>query len=229
MNVGVQLSSDLTAAITANSLTINGVVSGAGNLTKTGTGTLTLTAANSYTGDTRVQAGRLALGVASLADSADVYVASGSQLVLNFGGNPDTIDALFLNGISQPPGIWGAIGSGAQFTSSLLLGTGMLKVTTFVAPPLVGDYNQDGVVNTADYVVWRSSIGLATLPNRDPGNSGKVEQADYATWRAKFGNSSLNSAAYANQLSVPEPGTITIACGIVFAAFLTSRQLRRSF
>ncbi|HEX3601874.1 MAG TPA: DNRLRE domain-containing protein, partial [Lacipirellulaceae bacterium] len=29
-----------------------------------------------------------------------------------------------------------------------------------------GDYNNDGVVNAADYVVWRSSVGASTLPNR---------------------------------------------------------------
>ena len=28
-------------------------------------------------------------------------------------------------------------------------------LTTLIGPPLVGDYNQDGAVDTADYVVWR--------------------------------------------------------------------------
>jgi len=48
-------------------------------------------------------------------------VSSGAQLALNFAGAPDIIDSLFWNGVSQTPGIWGPIGSGAQFTSPLLI------------------------------------------------------------------------------------------------------------
>ncbi|HEX3600311.1 MAG TPA: autotransporter-associated beta strand repeat-containing protein, partial [Lacipirellulaceae bacterium] len=216
INVDIQLASNLTAAITANSLTINGLVTGIGSLTKTGTGTLSLTAANNYAGDTRVQAGQLSIDSASLADSADVYVANGAQLALNFTGNPDIIDSLFLNGVSQTAGVWGPLGSGAQFTSALLFGTGELQVTTFVAPPLVGDYNQDGVVDAADYVVWRNTVGLATLPNRDPSNSGTVGQSDYTTWRVRFGSSSVGSGANFSPSSVPEPRTFALAWWITF-------------
>jgi autotransporter-associated beta strand protein len=53
---------------------------------------------------------------------------------------------------------------------------------------LLGDYNQNGTVDAADYVVWRnlegqSGIGLAADGNGD----NTVNAADYGVWRANFG------------------------------------------
>jgi hypothetical protein len=49
-----------------------------------------------------------------------------------------------------------------------------------------GDYNENGTVDAADFVVWRNSAGNQTsLPNDDsPG----VGQDDYDRWRANFGS-----------------------------------------
>jgi autotransporter-associated beta strand protein len=58
----------------------NGVISGSGDLTFTGPGTLTLNASNIYTGTTRVNAGTLALGNAgSIATSAGIHIAQGAR------------------------------------------------------------------------------------------------------------------------------------------------------
>ncbi|TWT86651.1 hypothetical protein Mal64_34800 [Pseudobythopirellula maris] len=52
---------------------------------------------------------------------------------------------------------------------------------------VVGDYNDDGSVNAADFTVWRDNLDTSfELPNRDPENSGDVSQADYDTWVANF-------------------------------------------
>lgn len=55
------------------------------------------------------------------------------------------------------------------------------------APP-VGDYNNDGGVDAADYTVWRDNLGSAfELPNRDPGESGDVGAGDYDAWTGNYG------------------------------------------
>jgi mannan endo-1,4-beta-mannosidase len=59
------------------------------------------------------------------------------------------------------------------------------------AAPAAGDYNDDGNVDAADFVVWRK--GLANL------------LGDYANWRARFGSNS-GSGGLANG-EVPEPSS----------------------
>jgi hypothetical protein len=51
-----------------------------------------------------------------------------------------------------------------------------------------GDYNNNGAVDSADYVIWRKTLGTSyVLPNRASASTGNVSQADYNTWRANFG------------------------------------------
>lgn len=58
----------------------NGVISGSGDLTFTGPGTLTLNAANTYSGVTRVNAGTLALGSSgSIGSSSGLSIANGAN------------------------------------------------------------------------------------------------------------------------------------------------------
>ncbi|QDU89593.1 hypothetical protein Pla175_29850 [Pirellulimonas nuda] len=74
----------------------------------------------------------------------------------------------------------------------------------------VGDYNNDGVVDAADYTVWRDNLGLdgSGLSNRDPSQTGPVDGADYSFWKGTFGQPAV--AAIAGS-SVPEPSTLLIA------------------
>ncbi|MEX2309629.1 MAG: autotransporter-associated beta strand repeat-containing protein [Pirellulales bacterium] len=210
LGVGVQLtSSGVNAAINTGTFTISGIVSGGGGVTKSGAGTLALTAANSYTGETTVQAGILRMNSPFLADAADVYLSTGGTLNLNFTGSPDIIDSLFINGVSQAAGLWGAVGSGAQYISALITGAGRLQVTTFIPPPIVGDYNVDGLVDAADYLVWRGNVGAGSIPNRDPNNTGVIGQADYHSWRAHFGQTAGSGSAAPS--AVPEPAGSILA------------------
>jgi hypothetical protein len=70
---------------------------------------------------------------------------------------------------------------------------------------LAGDYNDDGVVDTADYTVWRDRRGAAagSLPNDIDG--GLIGEAQYSTWKAQFG-ARLRPQAAGSGASVPEPG-----------------------
>ena len=52
-----------------------------------------------------------------------------------------------------------------------------------------GDYNNDGVVNAADYTVWRDHLGQTfQLTNECTGiTAGMVTAEDYTLWKANFG------------------------------------------
>jgi len=99
-------------------------------------------------------------------------------------------------------------GSSADGTTELFFDNLMIT-----APGLVGDYNNDGRVDAADYVVWREALshtggGLPADGNAD----GKVDASDYGVWRTNFASSS--GAALAAIAVVPEPGT----CFLIIAA-----------
>lgn len=65
-------------------------------------------------------------------------------------------------------------------------------------PTLEGDYNSDGVVDAADYTVWRD------------GNSPDDTQAGYDVWAANYGASNQPAAA-----SVPEPTSVLILLSMI--------------
>ena len=125
----------LSVGADGTSAAYHGGISGAGSLRKIGAGTQTLGGANiAYTGSTTVEAGVLSLMNPVLADGADVFLTSNGALNLGFNAI-DTVSSFYFNGSLQRIGTWGAPGSGAQFTSVLFSGPGILNVTSGVPEP----------------------------------------------------------------------------------------------
>jgi autotransporter-associated beta strand protein len=86
-------------------------VGGAGGLTKSGVGTMSLTAPSSYTGNTAVTGGKLVVANDDVfADSSTIELASMSSLELTHGG-VDTVTALIVGGVPQSNGLY-TFGSG---------------------------------------------------------------------------------------------------------------------
>jgi CSLREA domain-containing protein len=68
-------------------------------------------------------------------------------------------------------------------------GSGRIDIGAFErqANPLPGDYNFDGVVDAADYNVWRDTLGSTTDLRADGSDNGVVDTADYDVWKGEFG------------------------------------------
>jgi hypothetical protein len=73
--------------------------------------------------------------------------------------------------------------------------------------PIPGDYNHDGIVDTDDYNVWRSSFGSETNLAADGNGNNIVDAADYTIWRAHLGD---NSGGSGTLDSVPEPSNFVL-------------------
>jgi hypothetical protein len=89
------------------------------------------------------------------------------------------------------------------------------KVETFTVG-VAGDYNGDGKVDAADYVIWR----------KNPGGFGG-DPAGYNAWRASFGNPP-GSGASLSGTAVPEPASavLFLVSGLLAIAF-TARSAGR--
>ncbi|QDV75832.1 matrixin family metalloprotease [Botrimarina mediterranea] len=75
-------------------------------------------------------------------------------------------------------------------------------------PPLSGDFNSDGIVDAADYTIWRDQDGqsLAAYTGADHTGDGLVDGADFALWQTHYGQT-LSSLGVA----VPEPTALVLA------------------
>jgi hypothetical protein len=104
-----------------------------------------------------------------------------------------------------------------QFYYGLPDGTLQRGVVQYISELLVGDYNDNGTVDAADYAVWRKTLNQ-NVPNgtgADGDGNGIVQQADYLLWRANFGLVGSTGAAIGG-LTVPEARSLGLAaCGLL--------------
>lgn len=89
---------------------------------------------------------------------------------------------------------------------------------------LIGDYNGDGIVDAADYTVWRNSQGQngIDLPADGSGN-GTVGPEDFELWKANFQGDASGLGAATE--SVPEPAAIPLGISGMIAILQRARCL----
>jgi hypothetical protein len=101
-----------------------------------------------------------------------------------------------------------------------------LKFDAFAYLQPYPDFNLDGVVNTADYVTWRSN---ATAVNPDGTDATATNSANYELWRTHFGevtdfSAFAGASAGLNTTTVPEPANVLLA--LIGLATISLRRRR---
>lgn len=159
-----------------------------------------------------------ATGTGSLLGESEIVIADGSVTpdawishLLTATAPAGAVEARLMFTFSQPSNQSGAVH----------IDLASLQAFTI---PLPGDYNSDGMVDAADYVVWRDSLGSSTdLPNDT--TPGTVTEADYGVWKAHFGQSAgSGSGSLASTDAVPEPTTMVLLVAGAVAACCYRRR-----
>jgi cyclophilin family peptidyl-prolyl cis-trans isomerase len=89
--------------------------------------------------------------------------------------------------------------------------------TAFTLSVARADFNRNGIVDTADFIIWRNTFNQSgTALAADGNGDGKVDNADYTIWRSNFGNIAGTPPGSGSLASapVPEPATMWLLVAI---------------
>jgi len=153
------------------------------------------------------------------------------DLALIGGYVPDFGDTLII--LSATGGVTGTIASVQQ---PLNMPAGLkfdviyspTLVQLMVVPRLLGDYNLNGVVDAADYTVWRDTLGamVTAFSGADGDGSGTIGKDDYDIWKANFGDTAGSGSGQAAG-AAPEPTCLILVLLACAAPLVDVRRKRR--
>ena len=185
----------------------------------------------------------------SLAIQLRKRITPQSQTIIDYD-QLNVVGAAFLQGelnITSVGGTWVAndkfdIVKAASITGSFtsfslpLLNAGLVwnvsrTSTEYTLRVVAADFDHNGIVEAADYAVWRSSFGSTTSLAADANGNGKVDAADYVIWRQNIGNirgTFAGSGAGGLQPGgVPEPASASLLFAGAFGFAARQRRQRR--
>lgn len=142
--------------------------------------------------------------------------------LLGFGNGLDVIASVMAHEIghnlgldhtaSGQPNLMSPSGTTEQLDASQITTARSSSFARLIPAMLTGDYNNNGVVDAADYAVWRKNQGTThTLPN-DP-TGGTIGPTQYTQWRTHFGQTAGIGTSFSPALAsstIPEPSTLAL-------------------
>jgi hypothetical protein len=99
-----------------------------------------------------------------------------------------------------------------------------VSTLVLISDGLPGDYNRDGAVDVADFVVWRKSAGQSGDLAADGNEDNIVDSDDYTLWRANFGRSAADPGQ-ASTAAVPEPVSLPLVLIASLLGLVSRRRL----
>src|SRR5881396_3618045 len=198
----------VTVSNAATTLTISGVISGAGGLTKSGSGTVTLSAANTYTGVTTINVGTIAI-----AADAGLGAAPGAPTAgkLTFGGGTLRTTASFTVAANRGIALTGA-GTISTDPGTTLTYGGIIAG----ASPLTKAGTGTLIVSGANSYTGATTISAGTLQlgatNAVPSGSA-VTVSGGATFDLRGFSDGIGSLAGAGTVTSGAAGAVTLTAG----------------
>jgi hypothetical protein len=174
-----------------------------GNYTQTGTGNLEIEIGGASTGQFDV------LVVHSTAN-----LAGELELALINGFLPAAANSFVIVNATNLVGAFANVAHGQRletaggegsFVVSYNPATDNVILSSFLAN-LAGDYNGNGIVDAADYVIWRKNDGTPL---------------GYNTWRTNFGRTLGSGSGALSQTAVPEPAATSLLLLAILSVLAT--------
>jgi hypothetical protein len=113
-----------------------------------------------------------------------------------------------------------------QFVGSLSNGhlgyLNTMQLEGIAAAGVSGDFNDDDIVDAADYVVWRKNESAnLPLPNDDE----LMSQAErFSLWRMNFGEMTTGGSGSGGSAAIPEPASLMLAVVVVIGMLSFKRR-----
>jgi hypothetical protein len=152
---------------------------------------------------------------------AERKVGEASALPFTPGGPNQFVN---LNGTGQVK--FGAIEGNTAIIYAMSTNNGIqaFELTLDAVVENNGDYNGNGTVDAADYVLWRSMEGQSVEPSTgaDGDGDGVIGPGDYTHWAARFGI--VIGGGASAQSAVPEASTLCLALAAMGAHFAARRK-----
>jgi hypothetical protein len=105
-----------------------------------------------------------------------------------------------LNTLIDPLSGWELSDAADINSAGQITGQGLInhEYHAYLLTPILvpGDFDHNGIVDAADYVVWRKGLGTTYTQN------------DFNVWRAYFGQTGGTGSGASANVAVPEPATM---------------------